>query len=255
VYKLKFKKIKMTTFKPIKQSRISNEVAAQLKQSILLGHFKPGNKLPSERELAEQFQVSRVAIREALRFLENTGFVSTKHGVSGGTFVTDLNFEYLSNAFVDLFFADKITVPELVETRVLIEPEIARLAAKNLTRKHARLLKEAVEAEKLPISSVDEDLEIKTTVHYILAEACGNHFFEALERSLMALTREIIKMIDVNNIKTSIHPEGMHKPVVEAVLSKDPDAAAQAMRHHAIEFGKNLIDIEKNLRNLKSKKS
>lgn len=244
----------MTIFKPIRQSRVSNEVAVQLKQSILSGVLKPGDKLPSERELAEQFQVSRIAVREAIRFLENTGFVSTRHGVSGGTFVTDLNFEYLTNAFVDLFLADKITVPELVEMRVLIEPEIARLAAKNLNKKYARLLKEALEAEELPINSVDEDLEIKTSVHYILAEACGNHFFEALERSLMALTRAIVKMIDTNNISAFIHPVGMHRPVVEAVLSKDPDAAAESMRQHALEFGQNLINLEKNFRSSKNKK-
>lgn len=241
----------MTTFKPIKQSRVSNEVAAQIKQSILSGYFKPGSKLPSERELAEQFQVSRIAVREAIRFLENTGFVSTRHGVNGGTFVTDLNFEYLTNAFVDLFLAEKITVPELVDMRVLIEPEIARLAAKNLNKKHARLLKEALEAEDQPISSVDEDLDVKTSVHYILAEACGNHFFEALERSLMALTRAIVKMVDSNNISAYIHPAGMHRPVVEAVLSRDPDAAAEAMRQHALKFGENLINLDKTFRTSK----
>ncbi len=124
--------LSMPSFKPIKQSRVSGEVAEQLKQSILLGHFGTGDKLPSERDLAEQFQVSRIAIREALRFLESTGFVATRQGVTGGTFVTDLSFEHLSNAFVDLFLAEKISVPELVEVRLLVEPEIAGLAAKKL---------------------------------------------------------------------------------------------------------------------------
>ena len=99
----------MPSFKPIKQSRVSGEVAEQLKQSILLGQFEAGDKLPSERDLSNQFQVSRIAIREALRFLENTGFVETRQGVTGGTFVTDLSFEHLSNAFVDLFLAEKIS--------------------------------------------------------------------------------------------------------------------------------------------------
>ncbi|HPP06923.1 MAG TPA: FCD domain-containing protein, partial [Syntrophorhabdaceae bacterium] len=165
-----------------------------------------------------------------------------------------LNFEYLTNAFVDLFLADKITVPELVDMRVLIEPEIARLAAKNLNKKYARILKEALEAEELPINSVDEDLEIKTSVHYILAEACGNHFYEALERSLMALTRAIVKMIDANNVSALIHPAGMHRPVVEAVLSKDQEASFEAMRQHALEFGQNLINLEKNFRASKTVK-
>jgi DNA-binding FadR family transcriptional regulator len=240
----------MPSFKPIKQSRVSGEVAEQLKQSILIGHFEAGDKLPSERDLAEQFQVSRIAIREALRFLENTGFVATRQGVTGGTFVTDLTFEHLSDAFVDLFLAEKISVPELIEVRVLVEPEIAKLAAIKIDRKHARLLKEAIEAEELPVRSLGEDLDTKTSVHYILAESCGNHFLEALERSLMALTRRIVQTVDVD--QPFIHPAGMHRPVVEAVLARDPDASAAAMRHHAIEFGENLIDLEKTFRAKKS---
>ena len=236
----------MPSFKPIKQSRVSGEVAEQLKQSILLGHFEAGDKLPSERDLADQFQVSRIAIREALRFLESTGFVATRQGVTGGTFVTDLSFEHLSNAFVDLFLAEKISVPELVEVRLLVEPEIAGLAAKKIDRKHARLLKEAIEAEELPIRSLGEDLDTKTSVHYILAESCGNHFLEALERSLMALTRRIVQTVDVD--QPFIHPAGMHRPVVEAVLAHNPDEAFAAMRRHAIEFGENLINLEKAFR-------
>lgn len=238
------------SFKPIKQSRVSGEVAEQLKQSILLGQFEAGDKLPSERDLANQFQVSRIAIREALRFLENTGFVETRQGVTGGTFVTDLSFEHLSNAFVDLFLAEKISVPELVEVRVLVEPEIARLAATKIDRKRAKLLKEAIEAEDLPIRSLGEDLDTKTSVHYILAETCGNHFLEALERSLMALTRRVVQTVDAD--QPFIHPAGMHRPVVEAVLAGNPDAAAAAMRHHAIEFGENLINMEKAFRARKS---
>jgi len=241
----------MPPFKPIKQARVSGEVATQLKQSILLGHFKAGDKLPSERDLAEQFQVSRIAVREALRFLENTGFVSTRQGITGGSFVSDLTFEHLSNAFVDLFLAEKISVPELVYVRVLVEPEIAKLAAKSIDRKHARLLKEVLAAEDLPIRSLDEDLDTKTSVHYILAEVCGNHFLEALERSLMALTRIIVKM--VNSETALIHPAGMHKPVVDAVLAHNTEEAALAMRKHAIEFGQNLINLEKTFRTTKSR--
>ena len=103
----------MPPFKPIKQLRVSEEVAEQLKQSILPGHFKSGEKLPAERDLAEEFQVSRVAIREALRKLENAGFIVTRQGATGGAYVTDLTFEYLVSAFLDLFLADKISIPEL----------------------------------------------------------------------------------------------------------------------------------------------
>jgi DNA-binding FadR family transcriptional regulator len=97
---------KVASFRPIKQPRVSQEVREQLKQSILLGQFKAGDRLPSERDLVEEFQVSRVAIREALRALENSGFIITRQGVNGGAYVTELTFEHIANAFLDLFLAD-----------------------------------------------------------------------------------------------------------------------------------------------------
>jgi GntR family transcriptional regulator, transcriptional repressor for pyruvate dehydrogenase complex len=239
----------MTAFKPIKQSRVSKEVTEQLKHAILLGQFQTGDKLPPERELAEQFQVSRVAVRESLRVLENAGFLATRPGVTGGTFVTDLTFENLSNAFVDLFLAEKIDIPELVQVRVLVEPEIARLAALNLDAETTELLREAIEAEEGPITSLVEDLNKKTSVHYILAEMCGNRFLEALERSLMAMTRRVVQVVEPERLW--LHPAGMHRPIVEAVLARNPDAAAKAMRKHAIEFGENISKMEKIFRQKK----
>ena len=239
----------MPPFKPIKQSRISKEVTEQLKHAILLGQFQTGDKLPPERELAEQFQVSRVAVRESLRVLENAGFLTTRPGIAGGTFVTDLTFEHLSNAFIDLFLAEKISIPELVHVRILVEPELARLAALHVDDESAKLLREALEAEESPITSLVEDLNRKTLVHYILAEVCGNRFLEALERSLMALTRRVIQAVEPE--RWWMHPAGMHRPIVDAVLARNPDAAAEAMRKHAVEFGENLSKMEQAFREKK----
>jgi len=239
----------MPAFKPIRQSRISKQVTEQLKHAILLGQFQTGDKMPPERELAEQFQVSRVAVRESLRVLENAGFLTTRPGVTGGTFVTDLTFEHLSSAFIDLFLAEKISVPELVHVRVLVEPEIARLAASHIDAESAELLRDALQAEELPSANLVEDLNRKTLVHYILAEVCGNHFLEALERSLMALTRRVVQAVEPD--RWWMHPAGMHRPIIDAVLARNPDAAAEAMRKHAMEFGENLSQMEKAFREKK----
>lgn len=240
----------MPTFKPIKQPRVSEEVAKQLKQSILLGNFNTGDKLPAERDLAEEFQVSRVAIREALRKLENSGFIVTRQGVTGGAYVTDLTFEYLVSAFLDLFLADKISIPELRQVRLIIEPEVARLAATNITPEYAQRLKRSLEVEELPISSLSEDMERKQQVHIILAEMSGNRMLEALARSLMGLTRRAVEAAEAD--PRFMHPAGMHRPIVEAVLKGNAEAAAAAMKKHGIEFGKNLMKMEKANREKKS---
>jgi DNA-binding FadR family transcriptional regulator len=234
----------MSRFRPIRQLRVSEEVAEQLKQSILLGHFKAGDKLPSERDLAEEFQVSRVAVREALRSLENTGFIETRQGATGGAFVTDLTFEHLVSAFVDLFLAEKISAPELYQVRLLVEPEVARLAALNVTPEYAERLLEALKAEEMPEPTLPEEIDRKTAVHFILAEMCGNHLLEALVRSLMGLTRRMVMAVGVD----PQHPAGMHPPVVKAVLAGKAEVAAAAMRRHAVEFGKRLLAMEKTYR-------
>jgi DNA-binding FadR family transcriptional regulator len=239
----------MARFKPIKQSRVSDEVIDQLKQSILVGHFKAGDRLPSEREMAEEFQVSRVAIREALRALENSGFITTRQGVTGGAYITDLTFGHLASAFLDLFLADKISIPELYQVRLLIEPEVARLAALRITPEYADNLKALVEAEELPTLSLVEDIDRKTAVHYMLAEMCGNRFFEAVIRSAMGVTTKIIEAVQPDPY--IMHPAGMHRPIVEAVIAGDAEAAASLMKKHSIEFGETLINMEKAYRQKK----
>lgn len=232
-------------FKPIQQLRLWEEVAEQLKDSILSGDFKPGDKLPSERELAEQFKVGRIAIREALRSITNSGFVTMRYGATGGAFVTDLTFNYLASAYVDLFLSDKISIPELYLARLHVEPEIARLAAQRVTPEYAELLTKALEAEELQAhTSLSEDIDSKQTVHLILAEMCGNRFFEGFARSMMAVLRQVAVTVKADYI----HPEGAHRPIVEAVLAKDPVGAQEAMRRHTVEFGEALLRMDKEYR-------
>jgi GntR family transcriptional regulator, transcriptional repressor for pyruvate dehydrogenase complex len=236
----------MLNFTPIRQVRVSEEVTEQLKRSILQGHFKPGDRLPPERELAEQLKVSRVAIREALRVLQTAGFTVTRPGALGGTFVTNLSFQHLSDAFLDLFLAEKISVPELNQVRLVIEPEMTRMAATRVTAGYAKKLKDALDAEDRPSASLEEDRERKTAVHFILAEMCGNRLFEALILSLLGLTWRVIKAVDPDY--HVMHPAGMHRPIVEAVLAGNPKKAALAMQKHALEFGQILSKMEKSFR-------
>ncbi len=233
-------------FKPIKQSRVSEEVAGQLKQSILLGNFKAGDRLPSERQLAEEFEVSRVAIREALRVLGNAGFISVRLGPTGGAFVTELTFEHLTYTYLDLFLSNKISIPELHQVRVLVEPEVARLAARHLTDEYAERLSAASAAENLAAVPLREDIGRKQAIHFILAEMCGNRFYESLVHSMLKLTREVVKVI--NPDPWDMHPGDWHLPVVEVVLRKDSEGAYEAMRFHAIKFGERLITLEKSFR-------
>jgi GntR family transcriptional regulator, transcriptional repressor for pyruvate dehydrogenase complex len=233
----------MVKFKAIKQSRLSEEILSQLREAILRGQFKAGEKLPSERELTEQFRVSRGAVREAIRVLENTGFVKIRHGAGGGAYVTELTFRSLGEGFLDLFLANKLTISELIQARKHIEPEVARLAALRINDEHRQKLEKALEQEKSPPASNVQYMQRFTHVHYILAEMCGNYIFEAIVNSMFKLTHEILTAIDPMDLK-SMHGEGDHDPIVEAVIAGDPEAAARAMTNHLNEFCDELIAVD-----------
>jgi len=237
----------MPDFKPIKHPRVSESVFGQLKEAILSNDYKAGDKLPSERELAEQFQVSRIAVREAIRALENKGFVAIRQGAAGGAFVTDLTFEQLASACLDLYMARKISVHELHQVRILIEPEVARLATVNANPDMKDRLLRAYEAEHPPGASLNADIASATKVHFVLAEMCGNRFFEAIIISVIKLNAMILEELKPHP-PYSIHPPGLHHALVEAVLSGNPDAAADAMRNHAREFYQNLMRLEREYR-------
>jgi GntR family transcriptional regulator, transcriptional repressor for pyruvate dehydrogenase complex len=204
-------------FSPIKPLRIPEEVARQIKESILLGHFGIGDRLPSEAELSEQFQVSRTAIRDALRVLKNAGFIIVRQGATGGAYVTNLTFERLVNAFVDLFMAEKISISEVFDVRLLVEPEVARRAAQNVTLQYAGRLRDNVDSPP--------------GFHLALAEMCGNSFLECLARSMIDLTGRVVETIGSGYV----HPTGSHRSILDAVLTGDSRKASELMREHTVE--------------------
>jgi GntR family transcriptional regulator, transcriptional repressor for pyruvate dehydrogenase complex len=230
-------------FKPIRPVRVSAEVAEQLKQAILTGRYKAGDKLPAERVLAERFGVSRLSIREALRSLETFGFLSTRYGANGGVFVTDLTFENLVNAFGHLFESGKGSFGPVQQLRFVIEPEVARLAALASTPADVERLREAYKAEQAHRLALPDRAIINGRVHLILAEMCENPFFEGIVRSALRLTS--LHVTSANLDGKPYHPHDMHGPIIEAVAAGDAEAAYSAMQKHVTEFGEILLKFDK----------
>ena len=129
---------------------------------------------------------------------------------------------------------------------MLVEPEVARLAARHMTDEYAGRLSAASAAENQAAVPLPEDIGRKQAIHFILAEMCGNRFYESLVHSMLKLTREVVKVI--NPDPWDMHPGDWHLPVVEVVLRKDSEGAYEAMRFHAIKFGERLITLEKSFR-------
>jgi GntR family transcriptional repressor for pyruvate dehydrogenase complex len=229
-------------FTPVKQNRISTEIVTQLKESILSGRYPPGRRMPTERELTEQFRASRVVVREALRELEIKGLVKILQGPAGGAYVTDLSFDHLNNAFLDLFLYNKLSVTELIRTRILIECEIARLAAARADAKAARRLEAALAGEGSGGLPHPELVSARLVVHQVLAELSGNRLLQAIAGSLFRLTGEVI--LEVKPVHEVIHRPAEHTAIVRAVLTGNGEAAAAAMERHLRVMGNKLVKLE-----------
>jgi GntR family transcriptional repressor for pyruvate dehydrogenase complex len=117
--------------KAVKKTRIYEEVVAQLHQLIEEGKLKAGDRLPSERELAETFRVSRGSVREAIKALEREGLVVARPG--SGTFISAVDVERLVAPLASLLLRSKDALIDLFEMRRLVEPGIAALAAERAT--------------------------------------------------------------------------------------------------------------------------
>jgi DNA-binding FadR family transcriptional regulator len=239
----------LNIFEPIKQVKASDAVYNQLKDAILTGKYKAGDKLPSERELIETFQVSRTVVREALKVLAATSFVEIKHGATGGAFVNDLTFDRLSDAWNDLFVSGKLTLPDLIEARMLIEPMVARKAAKNVNEHYMIKLRDALEKED-GSKKYPETVLNRSRVHYIIAEMSENDFLESISKTLVILVRNV-----TNQFKPptdDVHPLHMHDDLVDAICKGDGDRAAKAMKSHLDEFIKRMAAAEKKYRDEKN---
>ena len=120
-------------FMPTRRDRVSAEILRQLKSAILAGRLKSGDKLPSEKQLAQQFQSSRGSVREAIRTLEQAGLLVVRRGAGGGAIVADGDLRHVTDSLFTLIRLGSVSIHDLTEVRVILEPRIASLAAQRIT--------------------------------------------------------------------------------------------------------------------------
>lgn len=234
----------MHYFEPLKNSYTTDEVFNQLKNAILCGHVRKGEKLPSERELAKLFTVSRGAVREAIRGLQESGFIEIKHGPFGGAIVKENSGNLLESGISTLYFSNNLTISEVGRFRQFIEPQIARLAALNVTDDYRRRLESALDIEKRTDASIDEYIQRLTAIHLIIAEMCDNGILKNMLNALISLTHQIIKVLSPE-VVYSLHRAGEHDHIVTSVLIGDPEGAEKSMSLHSNSFSEAFIKIGK----------
>lgn len=217
-------------YQTLHSERLYERIVEQIENQILASKLKLGEQLPPERDLAEQFGVSRTAVREAIKTLSQKGLVAVQHG--RGTFISNQTPQAVRHS-LDLMI--KIGANDgsrgLVEVREMLEPEIAALAAKRAQKEQLDAARAAVAAMDDAMHDANRFVESDLDFHLALAEATQNPVFPILIDSIVDLLREQRKRIARTRgglERGQFH----HKKILRAVEQRDADVAREAMRTH-----------------------
>lgn len=219
-----------STFDPIQTGRLYEQIVRQIENQIVSGELRAGDKLPTEHELAEQFGVSRTSVREAMKALVQKGLVDVKPG--RGSFVINGTSQVVKRSLgLMVRFDQDGGLPQLVEVREILEPEIAARAALRATEQTISALQKEVEVMDANMDDPETYIAADHRFHRALAEGTQNALILALADSIVELLQEQRMRI--------YHVEGgpergqyHHKRILEAVAARDPADARAAMQAH-----------------------
>ncbi len=225
-----------TIFRPIKSKRAFEGISAEIKRLIFKGTLKPGDRLPSETELANQFGVGRQTIREALRLLELSGFISMQKGGAGGPLVVDTILNSIGNSFLDAFQMKRIGVDELTTARLEIEKMVLKAAFKGAGEADMEALNDNVLKARKRIDSGIQAFEENIQFHKLLAKASGNHVFVVVMESITAVVGHFRSFLGVD-LELSRKVVREHELILEALKVRDVDKALHVLERHLMEVG------------------
>ncbi len=210
------------------QKRLSHQVASQIRDLIRKEKLKPGDKLPNEMELSELFGVSRPTVREAVKSLLSQNVIEILRGK--GTFVSQtpgissdpLGLDFLNNDDLHLF---------LIEARLIIEPEVARLAAERGTVADIERIGKFIHEMEDIVDRHEVGMSTELEFHRSIAEATEN---PVIMRLVPVIMDAIVKTYRDAPRTSEDHRKAFleHKSIFEAIAQRDPETATKAMRQH-----------------------
>jgi GntR family transcriptional repressor for pyruvate dehydrogenase complex len=221
-------------FRPVSSSRMSEAIVRQIRELIRSEALRPGDRLPSERDLGERMGVSRVTVREALRILESSGLVEIRVGARGGAFVTSPSAvtEKIGTDLAELISLSPMTGAEVTEARQVFEVGIVPLIVERATEQDITALQEMIEQHRQALADGRYGMALSAAFHVRLAASAHNTAIEALVRSfhgplLMSLREAQVAAPLMGHRGTTEHSD-----LVAAIAAREPDRAQDIMRAH-----------------------
>ena len=225
-------------FKPLEKKRYSEQIAEMIQEKILKQRLQQGTRLPTERELAEEFQVSRTVIREAIRELEVAGLVRIKKGPKGGIFIDNAYHKPLSASLRKLITSGWINVDHILEVRMLIEPYIASQATFKAKKSDIEEIRSLLQNSSMNLDDVALLKKNNIEFHLLIAKASGNPVFSILMRSVMDILEEIARDFLVLSIERDFLQA--HKEIFDLIVQRDPEKVRKAIEEDILDVNRRL---------------
>lgn len=225
---------KLAVLREVRGSTLSSQIVSQIKDAVFRGEFKPGDAIGSEADIAAQFGVSRMSVRDAMRTLEAIGLIEIKVGFGGGARIAHGSFSHFTEALAVQVALLNLAHEDVLQAQAAIEIAAAGLAAINATPAHIEAIREA-----LDLAEQDADDPVKVAehghrFHLAVAEASGN--------PILALQLEAFKHVQWppgasrTTEKVGDHVLKVHRSIFDAIIAKDAARARQEMAQHVTMF-------------------
>ena len=230
--------------RPVESRRAFEEILFQLEEAISAGHLGAGDRLPAERELATQFEVSRTSVREALRVLEALGLVRVRRGAENGATLLREPGNALSNLLRFYLALEHVSLASLLEFRIALESWVAGAAARRSTPEELGRLRERLEQMEAEDLDVPQFLEADLAFHLELAHASGNELAQlVLEGCRGVIWRTMVQATltagDWPTVRERLRRQ--HRAILEAVLAGDGETASDLVQEHIRPFYEEML--------------
>jgi GntR family transcriptional repressor for pyruvate dehydrogenase complex len=231
-------------FKPVPTKKASEAIFTEIQKAITSGKLKPGDRLPSERKLMQQFQRSRPTVREALRMLERQGLIEIIPGSQAKVLRPSLST--IEQPLENLLSMGTVKVEELVEYRQLNEVAIIRWACARRTMEDVADMRECLNTEQKAMDDSGAFMRYDVQFHSLIARASCNQIAAAVEK---AMHQVIIRALYTSYMKKSVEERRFmyeqilqnHRGLLQKIEEQDADSAEKLMVEHMSSFTRELI--------------
>jgi len=231
-------------FKKVKETRIYESIVDQVLEAILRGDLKPGNRLPSETELGKIFGVSRVTVREAIRYLEQLGVLEVRQGSTGGAFIKEVELGSVATQMCNSLRVANVTFLHMADARAVLEHMILdRLIPPEKVNDLVKKLEENLKQAENYLKRQDNEARLRTNFdfHGIIAEMTDNPIIILMHKVIVDLSIGFFENVEpsVPMIENTLK---QHRQVTELLKQNKLQEAAELCAEHIRKVSGNIVD-------------